>query len=515
MAEVMFIKPQLETDANWDPVRTCPYLGAWYMASGLKEAGHQVAYLDEAVRNDGLKNRELFHRELRDAEIIESPVAQTYEEFQAEKMKDYNSMSPAQFVGKYSAFKNPGVVSRTLARSGNGLEKTLEEVERFSPDVVGIPLIATVNYDASTKMARAIKAKFPRTKILFGGQHVSADPEQFLRENPYVDQVVSGDAISVIKDIVEGKVKDRIVYGGFQSMGEFPLLDPSIIEGNDYPRKPTYSYPTNGRKSVDYMLSRGCFRNCDFCVAGSQEGNHVTPVEEEGLGQQLDIFREHGIEELIVQDDAFLWDKSHVNDRLPKILKAMKDRGLYWQNNGGVEFEMMDDFVTDQLIEYNKSGEGRLTALYVPFNPRAWNKRESAASSMTQRYHKNLENLKRLREEAGVYVFTSGILGTPEQTRETISEERKMDKQLIREGYIDSALALSATMLPGTEWDKTNGHNIVNPRDYPGFSLFATHHKTPNLSPREIEEEMIRWNQDLGEVQKTYKWGTAFPNAKG
>jgi radical SAM superfamily enzyme YgiQ (UPF0313 family) len=169
--------------------------------------------------------------------------------------------------------------------------------------------------------------------------------------------------------------------------------------------------------------------------------------------------------------------------------------------------------VTDQLIKYNKSGKGKVTALYVPFNPRNWNKEESASKSMSDRYHKNLENLKRLREEGGIYVFTSAIIGTPEQTRETFEEELATDRKLIQEGYIDSALCLSATMLSGTKWYETNGHNIVNKKDFAGYSLFTTHHRTNFLEPKEIEELMITWTKSLDDVQKTYHWGTAFPNS--
>jgi len=186
---------------------------------------------------------------------------------------------------------------------------------------------------------------------------------------------------------------------------------------------------------------------------------------------------------------------------------------LYWQNNGGVEFEALDDFVTEQLIEYNRTGEGRVTALYVPFNPRGWNNDGSAAKTMSGRYPKNLENLKRLREEGGIYVFTSAIIGTPEQTRETFEEELATDRKLIQEGYLDAALCLSATMLPGTKWYESNGYNIVNKRDYEGYSLFTTHHRTEHLEPKEIEELMITWTKGLDDVQKTYSWGTAFPNS--
>ena len=419
-------------------------------------------------------------------------------------------MTSQEFVKKYSAFNSQGIVSRIVARTGNSQEETLEEIAKFNPDVVGIPLIATANYLPATNLARGIKNKFPRVKVAFGGQHISALPEEFLQENPFVDYAVTGDAVQAIEDIVEGRAKDKLVRGGFSEMSRFPLLDPELLEENNYPARPTYSYSTFGRKSADFMFSKGCFRHCDFCVAGCQK-THVTATPYDKVEEQLRTFKEKGIGELIIQDDAFLWDKSHVRQHLPRVLELMKKHGFYWQNNGGIEFEGLDEFVTNQLIQYQK-GEGKVTSLYIPFNPRSWNKTQSASRTMSQRYHDNTDNLRRLRD-AGVYVFTSAIIGTPEQTRETFEEELATDKGLVEKGYLDSALCLSATMLPGTSWYKDNGQNIINLRDYPGYSLFTVHHRTANLQPQEIEELVIRWTKELSPVQKMYPWGTAFPNS--
>ena len=513
MANIMFIKPNLETDAVWDAIRTCSYSGIWYLASHLKSKGHNVTYLDEVVRNNGLSKRTLFKREIEGDKITETPLDKSYEEFSSQKMQDYCALSPESFVLKYSAFKEEGKVSRTMVRTGNSLEDTLREIEKINPEIIGIPLIATANYLPATSLAKAIKTKFPKIKIIFGGQHISANPEDFIKDNPYVDQVVTGDAISVIEDIVEGREKRKIVSGGFRTMDNFPILDLSLLEGTGYPIKPNYTYPTNGRKSVDFMFSKGCFRRCDFCVAGSQRGNHITTTDYKRIDKQLAEFKKQGVEELVIQDDAFLHDPNHRREYLPKILGLMKKYGFYFQNNGGIEFEGIDDFVTEQLIKYNQEGEGRVTALYVPFNPRSWNKEESAAKSMSSRYHKNAENLKRLREQAGIYIFTSAIIGTPEQTEEAVKEELETDKELIQNGYLDSALCLSATMLPGTKWYESNGHNIINKKDYAGYSLFATHHRTNHLESKDIERLMTTWTKTLDDVQKTYPWGTAFPNS--
>jgi len=510
MANIMFIKPNLETDAIWDPLRTCPYLGIWYLASHLKQKGHKVRYLDEVMRNNGFNRRTLFQRRIQGNQISETPINVSYDELQAQKMQDYKSMTPQEFARKYSAFNLSGNVSRIIARTGNLQEETLEEIAKFNPEIVGIPLIASANYLPATNLAREIKKRFPNIKIIFGGQHITAFPNEFLEENPFVDYIVTGDGINAIDSILRGETKEKIIRGNFAEMSSFPLLEPLLLEENNYPIKPTYSYPTFGRKSADFMFSKGCFRQCDFCVAGCQK-TFVTAIPYDKVEEQLRIFREHGIEELILQDDAFLWDKRHVRQHLPKILGLMKKYGFYWQNNGGIEFEGLDDFVTEQIIQYQK-GEGKVTSLYIPFNPRTWNKNESASKTMSQRYHNNTENLKRLRE-AGIYVFTSAIIGTPEQTRQTFEEELATDRELIEKGYIDAALCLSATMLPGTAWYRDNQHNIVNLQDYPGYSLFTAHHKTDSLQPQEIEELMIRWNKELSQVQKTYDWGTAFPNS--
>lgn len=510
MSKIVFVKPELEADAVWDPIRTCSYLGIWFMASLLKSLGHQVWYLDEIVRDGGLKKRTLSRRTLRGSEVEEKSIAVSPEKFQIRKMADYHSLSTVDFVKKYSAFKENGVIERIIVRIGNPEEETLAKIVAINPDFVGIPLIATANYIPATSLARKIKERLPKTRIIFGGQHISAQPEEFLTKNPFVDHVVIGDAITVINKIVGGSITDKMVYGEFQEMSEYPLLDPTIIAEAGYPLEPTYTFPTSGRKSVDFMFSRGCFRRCSFCVAGCQK-THVSATDYRRLDEQLRIFKENGIQELVIQDDAFLWDRHHVKEHLPMIFSAMKKYGFYWQNNGGLDFEGLTDWVTDQIVAYNQSEESHCTALYIPFNPREWNKHESATGSMTRRYHANMENLKRLRQ-AGIYVFTSTIIGTPEQTLETFGEELEIVHMMIKEGYLDAALPLSATMLPGTVWYQTNGHNIVNKRDFPGYSLFTTHHKTDHLSSQEIEILMIRFLKELEDVQRVFPWGTAFPS---
>lgn len=510
MKKVMFIKSALETDAVVDPIRSTIYLGIWYLASLLKEKGHKVWLLDEVSRNGGIEKIILFQRILKGNNIIENILSIAPAEFQRQKMLDFQKLSSEEFVKKYSAFRKDGSIVRNICRVGNSIEETLVKIREIQPDFVGIPLIASANYLPAIRMGKAIKKEFPAIKIIFGGQHVSARCEELLNENSWIDYLIVGDGIKVINNIIEGKIKERIVQGGFANMSEFPLLDPSIIAGCGYSNEPNYAFSSSGRKTVDYMFSKGCFRHCEFCVAGCQKGNHVTCIDYQRVDKQLQMFKASGFKEIVVQDDAFIFKpKNH----LVKILGLMKKHGFWWQNNGGIDFELLDDFVTEQFIRYNKGGEGRITALYIPFNPRLWNKGQSAAESMAEKHRKNFANLKRLREEGGIFVFTSEIIGTPDQTVETLTHDIALHKKMIKEGYIDAVYTLVATLLPGTKWNEDNHQEIINEKDYPGYSLFTVHHRTLNIpDPRIIEKFFIERAKELNKVQKSYKWASAFPN---
>ncbi len=506
MAKVVFVVPALQVDATWDPARRAPFIGVWAMASLLRERGHEVWYLDEAVRGGAWNRRCLSRRRLVGATVREEPMGMTWAEWQAGKMRDFAVLSSSAFVAKYSAFRSDQSVDRSMCRIGVPLEETLEHLASIGPDAVGIPLVASANYLPATELGRAIKQRWPQCKVFLGGQHITADPSAFLAANPWVDYIADGDAITTVEGMVLGRHLQKIVPGGFRTMDEYPLLDYEFVAKAGYPEVPTHNLPS-GLRTVEYMSSRGCYRDCAFCFAGRKE-QQVTQSEWERVTRQLDHFCAHGCKEVIFQDDAWL---AGARKRFPVLLALLKERGLSFSNNGGVEFESFVPDVARMIADYNDGTPGQCVSLYVPFNPRGWNAATTAAASMTQKYHRNLESLAIVRR-AGVYVFTSLIVGTPDQTLESYEEDLATTRWLIQEGYLDSALPLSATMLPGTEWHSRNGYNIVHPLDWAGFSLFTTHHRTDHMLPRDIERLMVRTVKELGDVQQAGPWQTAFPS---
>lgn len=504
---IAFVCPQRHVDAIHEPPRGGVQIGPALMASLLAEKGHEVYYMDESVRNGGWQHRSLSRRLLLPGTrgIREEMYDRTWDDVQAEKMTDFRRMSPGDFLRKWSAFKDDGSVERVIARIGVPEEETIERLRVLGIEAVGIPLASSANYLAATSLGKRIKRELPHVRVIMGGQHITADPEVFVRNNPWVDHVARGDAITTIEAMATGRLTDKIVPGGFQKMEEYPLMNCELFANAGYSTPPTHNYPS-GLRSVDWMASRGCWRSCAFCFAGRKE-QAVTQSSWDRIGAQLDHFVANGMQELVLQDDAILYKPKQFF--LP-LLGEMKDRGLSFSDNGGVEFESFSDEVADAIIAYNSDGRpGKCISLYVPFNPRSGNEHATATGSMVEKYKRSRNNLARVRA-AGVYVLTSLIVGTPDQTRETFTDDLAASRDLVTDGYLDSALPLSATMLPGTEWHKRNGHNIVHRDDWAGYNLFSTHHRTDHMTPHEIEECMVRCVQELADVQKIGPWQCAF-----
>ncbi len=504
--KIMLIKPAYETDAIWDTIRTSHPLGLWWIGSALKERGHEVRLLDETVRDRGLEKRTMFTRELCGTESMDIPKECSYEDFQRQKMHDFNTLDPREFVERYSSFRGDKIV-RNMVRTGNPLEKTLDEIGKMDPEFVGIPIFASCNYPAALTLARAVRSVFPDTKIVMGGQHVTAQPIEILSTG-VVDHVVTGDAVAAAINLIENGSNRKIIFGGVSQIGDFPLLDMDLMAENQYPLKPTHTYDTQGRKSVDYMFSKGCFRSCEFCVAGEKE-NRVSTSDLEKIYEQLKRFSDAGIEEIIVQDDAFLF-KPQKN--LRSYLELMKKHGLYWQDNGGIEFEGLTPEVIEMLMEYQNSGSGRINSLYVPLNPRKGAETGSALKDMQKRFATHFPHIKTLRE-SGIYVYTSEIIGYPGQSLNDMEEDIHLHQELVHNGYADKSMTFVTSTLPGTKLHRERSHNIVNPLDWAAYSNFVPQSVTdvvPNI--QDIERMTVFRNKEMNKVQTSYPWGSTFPN---
>jgi tRNA A37 methylthiotransferase MiaB len=505
--KIMLIKPAYETDAIWDTVRTSHPLGLWWIGSALKDRGHQVRILDETVRNGGLEKQVLFTRTIDGGKITDHYLDKTLRGFAEEKKNDFKAMIPEEFTEKYSAF-NSGTVKRTILRTGNPIEETLQQVGVMQPDYIGIPVFASCNYPSAMALAKAIKKEYAGCNIVMGGQHATALPQQILSSGA-VDYLITGDAVKSMAELVEGKSTGTLLHGGTARMEDFPLLDMELMAENTYPTKPTHAYDTTGRKSIDYMFSKGCFRDCEFCVAGLKE-NALSTATLARIDEQIQAFKDMGISEIIVQDDALLFKP---RQNLAEYLALMKNHGMHWQDNGGIEFESLTPYVMELFLKYQTFGNGRINSLYIPLNPRTGHSHGSVLEDLKVRFSKNFNHIRELRQ-AGIYVCTSAIIGYPGQDLETMRQDIALHQSLVAQNYVDKSMTFVTSTLPGTALYQKHSAKIVNKNDWAAYSNFVPQSTTGQVSDiREVETLTVKRNQEMNKVQKSYSWGSAFANS--
>lgn len=174
------------------------------------------------------------------------------------------------------------------------------------------------NFRRSLAIARALKQQCPTILTVFGGPHIPAHSEDFLRQHPYVDLCVHGEGEEAFYQILT-----RLPRGPFSGLPGVSGLDQS---GNYF-----YTPPAPRRQDLSALPSpylsgafdalmaaapgtpwailwetnRGCPFSCTFCDWGSATRSKVFTFDLPRLQAELDWFAAHRIEYIFCCDANF------------------------------------------------------------------------------------------------------------------------------------------------------------------------------------------------------------------
>ena len=502
---VLLVDPPMEKHPLWDPIRTSQPLGIWSIGSYLQAKGHDVRLV--AAPLQGLQN----------VEEVGQPWHQTtLDAVLRNRLTTLETNTTESLVNRW--FED-----RSLLRIGLSDRQILAEVEAFNPDIVGISALASCMHQSFVSVARLIRHRFPELPIVVGGQHATAMSYELLRDGAgAIDLIIRGEAeivfeqvVHLLPDLDAAKKLPGVAHldaeGGlvevprpkWTDIEQLALLDPRLMAHVPLPPLPVHTYGKTPMRYTDMMFSVGCHRSCVYCYSPVMRGG-LRQLTGERIVQQLRLLRDAGYEELVLQDDDLLKDKAFFLG----LLKAFKDVGLRWQDNGGMELELFDDELVDAVIA---SG---CTSIYVPVNPR-----QLADRLPTVQARANVHYMRRLKE-GGVYTFTSGIYGVPNlkqpsKTYDDLFRLRDFHLQLVTKGLVDASLVFPLSALPGTPWAR----NIENSPAFDfdrehwiGYSVFVPQVYTKELDARFLWHELLETHRALNEVQVTLPWFSPFPN---
>ena len=189
-------------------------------------------------------------------------------------------------------------------------------------------------------LSKAIKRRFPRMPIIWGGNFGSLYPEPVLNAS-YVDWVVRGQGEQTfleLLDVLAGERDPKTVKGlAFRQADGTIWKSPERVwlGPNELPAPPyhkidvgQYLHPTFlGRRSGVYQASIGCPYGCNFCGVISVFGRKEKVESPARAAEHLAyLVREHGMDSVHFYDNNFFLNEKHAIE----IAKAFKPLGIRW-----------------------------------------------------------------------------------------------------------------------------------------------------------------------------------------
>jgi radical SAM superfamily enzyme YgiQ (UPF0313 family) len=323
-------------------------------------------------------------------------------------------------------------------------------IRQEKPDIVGVTAM-TPTINSAVSIVEKVKECDSNITVVLGGAHATILPEETLKSVPEIDVIVRGEGEQTILELV--KVLEKNPDGLNQVLGitcrergsvrSNPLGPPvSDLDTLPFPAfhlLPIGKYrlhPPFGRRTpvMPIITSRGCPYRCIFCskaVFGKKyRSNSPTYI----VNEVLFLMEKFGVKEIKFYDDVFTLDRK----RIVTLCMQLKERGMDipWSCETRVNLvesellKMMKD-AGCYMIEYGvESGnQGILNSL----------KKDSTLEKIIEAF--------KLTHEAGIETVAYFMLGSPQETSETIDETIEFAKKIDP----DFVQFSTTTPYPGTE----------------------------------------------------------------
>ena len=345
------------------------------------------------------------------------------------------------------------------------------------------------------KITNKLKQLSPGTKIVLMGDHVTALPEESLK-NSRADFILLGgdydfslaelaDALENNKKIPKGFVYrkgDKIIHtGNFQlqhRLDELPFIDRELAKWKLYQKE----YNIKGRPYMYIMSGRDCpWHRCKFCA---------WPVlfpkfRQRSVGNVIDeinlLVEKYKVKEIF--DDAGTFPAQPPGKWLQDFCNGMKKSRL----NEKIDYScnMRADYLTEKNAKLMSEAGFRLLKMGL----------ESANQKTLDGINKGIKveqitQACRNAKKYGLTIHLTMIVGYPWETRQEAINTLNLAKSLMQKGYADILQSTILVPYPGTPlWKEALQKKWfrINPKDYEKYDMSKPILKTP-MPEKEVEE---------------------------
>lgn len=298
------------------------------------------------------------------------------------------------------------------------LEEMLRRLAAYKPDVVGVTSM-THEFNQARLVAALVRRQHPGCRIVLGGIHVSALPEDSLTECPEADYLVLGEGEVALWEICEALENggDPTHVAGIAYRG--PNGDPRFTESRTWdqnldamPRPAWDLFPK--AEMYPIVASRGCSFRCTFCMRAL--GNRFRFRSPESICDEMEwAIDSFGAKTIDFYDEIFATRSKHTDKVLDEMIRRNLGDRVQWYALGRVNWADRNLFTKLRragcyMIGFGvESGDEKILKII----------KKDLTIAQT---HKAV----RMAKECGLKVVTFFILGHPYETKQTAKATIKL-----------------------------------------------------------------------------------------
>ncbi|MFX1259816.1 MAG: B12-binding domain-containing radical SAM protein [Promethearchaeota archaeon] len=379
-------------------------------------------------------------------------------------------LGPIQLATRlYQAGYNVLVIKENLLNRSDKIENYLGDA-----DILILTLL-TNSARRGYEIAQKYKEIRPDGIVMIGGIHASLNPEE---ASLYADQVAVGEGDNIIIDLIEERIKDKIVYG-------------TPVTNLDQRPIPDFSLMINARKikTIPMMTSLGCPFSCTFCCVTTMYG-HKYRIQSpdrtlEEIKHQLKFFKKKRI---FFYDDNFCANKKISLE----LFEKFKVERLKFQWRAQVRADIAKD---EEFIK--KMAESRCRRVYIGFES------INDATLKNLKKKETFEQVKRavkIFQRYGISIHGMFIFGSDEDNPEVF----KQTIRFCRKNLMEFAQFLAITPFPGTQFYKEIGQSRILSTNWDYYDGFHINVKPKKMSEMEVMKGILR------AYKKVFSWWKIF-----
>lgn len=365
---------------------------------------------------------------------------------------------------------------------------------------------STQTINLSYRLSKLLKYKYPYTKIIFGGAHASALPEDIL-SNKHIDLAVIGEGELTVLDILSGKPNHEIKGIAYRANDEI-IKAPAqqrIKNLDDLPVNAYNMVPMHLCKplvgtykklpATILVTARGCPGRCTFC--SRVVGNELSVYSPQRMMKEIEVlYYQNKIRQIIFYDDTFISDRKRIEEFCDLLLKS--EIKISWTCSSRV-----DKVFPDLLQKMKKAGCHQIMYGIESFN-------ESVLKNINKRISPDdIYFAIKETKKAGIEVRAAIMIGNYGDTKEILEDNIKQLKKL----NPDLIQVTITTPIPGSamfhemianntllthDWDKYDGSDQLFVHENLSFKTLNKYYRRTYLKfylrPSFIFKQLFKLN---------------------